>query len=82
MIDFRPDPAARGGLPGPSVVCSWKLNTGEKELLMVPGVRGFQQGPQVSQAQKTRFSHLTPAQPSWGKKKRKHLSQNFCSRIQ
>lgn len=48
MIDFRPDPAAWGGLPGLSVVCSWKLDTGEKELLMVPGVRGFQQGPQVS----------------------------------
>lgn len=48
MIDFRPDPAAWGGLPGLSVVCSWKLDIGEKELLMVPGVRGFQQGPQVS----------------------------------
>lgn len=48
MTDFRPDPSAWGGLPGLSADCSWKLGIREKELLMVPGVRGIQQGPQVS----------------------------------
>ena len=43
MTDFRLDPAAWGGLL--SADCSWKRGIREKELLMVPGVRGIQQGP-------------------------------------